>query len=73
MKNACNHFSDYQLAFWYTVYVFFAAKMAGEMKLSYFNFRGRAEIIRYLFNLAGKEFIDSRIQGEEWQKFKPCK
>ena len=46
--------------------------MSGEIKLTYFNGRGRAEIIRYLFKLAGKDFIDSRIQGEKWQKLKPC-
>lgn len=47
--------------------------MSGEMKLSYFNVRGRGEGARILLKLAGKEFVDNRIGGEDWQKFKPSK
>lgn len=46
--------------------------MSGEqMKLTYFNLLGRAEVIRYLFKLAGKEFIDHRTGGDAWKELKP--
>ncbi|XP_067932282.1 hematopoietic prostaglandin D synthase-like [Watersipora subatra] len=45
--------------------------MPGEMKLTYFHLRGRAELSRLLFKLAGKEFNDNRVTGESWQQFKP--
>lgn len=35
-------------------------------KLIYFNFRGRAEITRCLFSLAGQKFDDHRIQLVDW-------
>ena len=47
--------------------------MPGEMKLTYFHLRGRAELSRLLFKLAGKEFNDNRVTGESWQQFKPSK
>lgn len=37
-------------------------------KLIYFNGRGRAEICRMLFALAGVEFEDVRYEIEEWKK-----
>ncbi|XP_064391297.1 hematopoietic prostaglandin D synthase-like [Halichondria panicea] len=41
-------------------------------KLTYFNIRGRVEIIRLIFKQAGVEFEDVRVsQGEEWLKLKP--
>jgi len=39
-------------------------------KLTYFNFRGRAEISRLLLNLAGKKFEDHRIPLNEWKELK---
>ncbi|EDV25614.1 S-crystallin 4 [Trichoplax sp. H2] len=39
-------------------------------KLSYFNLRGRGEIIRYLFAVAGVAYEDNRITSEEWGKMK---
>lgn len=39
-------------------------------KLIYFNFRGRAEISRLLFNLAGQKFEDKRIELADWAGFK---
>jgi len=40
-------------------------------KLTYFDLRGRAELTRLVFALAGTEYEDCRINGEEWQKLKP--
>lgn len=40
-------------------------------KLIYFNGRGRAEPIRYIFAQAGENYEDVRISGEEFGKMKP--
>lgn len=42
-------------------------------KLYYFNGRGAAEMIRFVFAQAGVEYEDVRLQfgGDEWQKMKP--
>ncbi|XP_067933708.1 glutathione S-transferase 1-like [Watersipora subatra] len=45
--------------------------MSGQMKLIYFDVKGRAEVTRLLFKLAGKDFIDCRLTKEEWEAFKP--
>ena len=42
-------------------------------KLTYFNFRGRAEIIRYILAQAEVEYEDLRISFEEWPALKPSK
>ena len=42
-------------------------------KLYYFNFRGRAEVIRLVFAAAGQPYEDVRLTKEEWQKEKPSK
>ncbi|CAJ0598691.1 unnamed protein product [Cylicocyclus nassatus] len=39
-------------------------------KLIYFNGRGRAEVIRQIFALAGEKFEDVRVSQEEFQKMK---
>ena len=39
-------------------------------KLIYFNSRGRAEIIRQIFALAGIKYEDMRVTEEEWAKLK---
>ncbi|KAL6736815.1 hypothetical protein Aduo_007122 [Ancylostoma duodenale] len=39
-------------------------------KLTYFNGRGTAEIIRQVFVLAGQEYEDVRLSFEEWPKHK---
>lgn len=48
--------------------------MIGEVKVSYFNARGRAEMTRLLLKLAGKEFVDYRFDFEDWkEKYEACK
>ncbi len=39
-------------------------------KLTYFNMRGRGELIRLLFALAKVKFDDHRIEQSEWPAFK---
>ena len=56
------------------VCIFFSDHSKAEMAkytLVYFNGRGRAEVSRMLFALADVEFVDTRIEGEEWAKLKP--
>ncbi|VDN05715.1 unnamed protein product [Thelazia callipaeda] len=40
-------------------------------KLTYFNVRGRAEVIRLLFALANVSYDDNRITRQEWTSLKP--
>jgi len=40
-------------------------------KLTYFNFRGRGEIVRYVFAAAGVAYEDNRIEREQWPELKP--
>ena len=40
-------------------------------KLVYFNHRGVAEVIRFIFAQAEVTFEDVRVNGEEWLKMKP--
>lgn len=42
-------------------------------KLIYFNARGRAEHIRYIFAYAGIDYVDERILKECWPELKKCK
>ena len=42
-----------------------------QYKLTYFNGRGRAELIRLLFVQAGVHYEDKRIAKEEWLELKP--
>ena len=40
-------------------------------ELVYFNGRGLAEVSRLLFQAAGQQFVDTRIEMADWPKFKP--
>ncbi|KAM5255977.1 hematopoietic prostaglandin D synthase [Ctenodactylus gundi] len=40
-------------------------------RLLYFNLRGRAEIIRYIFAYLGLEYEDHRIAAADWPRIKP--
>lgn len=48
-------------------------KMLPHYKLIYFNARGRAEHIRFIFSYAGVEFEDERIPKEKWPEVKKSK
>lgn len=39
-------------------------------KLTYFNERARAEIIRLIFEVAGVEYEDVRLEGDQWPALK---
>ncbi|KAF6020894.1 hypothetical protein EB796_020809 [Bugula neritina] len=52
--------------------IFIVVVKMAEMKLTYFNGRGRAELTRLLFTQAKRSFTDCRVEGEEWTKLKPC-
>lgn len=47
--------------------------MAPEYKLTYFNIKGLAEPIRFLFHYGGIEFEDIRFEAEQWPKIKASK
>ena len=40
-------------------------------KLAYFNFKGRAEVIRWIFEVAGQPYEDFRVERQDWHKYKP--
>ena len=42
-------------------------------KLTYFNARGGAEVCRLVFAAAGKDYIDERIERDQWPSIKPGK
>jgi glutathione S-transferase len=42
-----------------------------EYKLVYFNARGRAEAIRYIFAYANQKYTDFRISQHDWPDYKP--
>ena len=44
-----------------------------EYKLTYFNYRGRAEYARILFAVKGVQYEDIRIEVADWPKIKPSK
>lgn len=44
--------------------------MAPKYVLTYFDIRGRGEVTRLLFKVAGVEFEDKRLTFEEWGKEK---
>ena len=46
-------------------------KSEPRFRLVYWNFRGRAELIRLIFEHLEIPYIDQRISFEEWAKRKP--
>lgn len=47
--------------------------MAPKYKLTYFDFTGLGESIRFLFSYGGIEFIDNRVSRADWVALKPSK
>jgi len=45
--------------------------MPARYRLTYFNGRARAELIRLIFHTAGEDFEDNRIDTASWQHLKP--
>ena len=43
------------------------------MKLTYFNGRGRAEVARLILSIAGEVFEDDRVDFSDWEALKPRK
>ena len=43
------------------------------VKLTYFNGRGRAEVARLILTIAGEEFEDDRVEFSDWEAVKPRK
>lgn len=40
--------------------------MAATTKLTYLNYRGRAELIRFILAQAAVDYEDNRIEPEKW-------
>lgn len=43
------------------------------IELTYFNFKGRAELLRFILSHAGASFTDNRIEPEKWAEKVPGK
>ena len=44
---------------------------SSDYTLHYFGVRGKAELIRYCFVVAGQNYVDKRYSFEEWPELKP--
>nr|CDS28394.1 glutathione S transferase [Hymenolepis microstoma] len=42
-----------------------------DLRLIYFNIRGRGELIRLILHAAEKNFVDQRVTSSEWPNLKP--
>lgn len=47
--------------------------MAPKYKLTYFDFSGLGEPIRFIFHYANIPFEDNRVSNDDWPKLKPSK
>ena len=47
--------------------------MSDKIKLTYFNFRGRAEVSRLMLKYKDVDFEDCRINQDQWKELKPSK
>lgn len=48
-----------------------SARKMPSYKLTYFNFKGRGELMRLIFAAAGQQFTDNRIEMAQWPAVKP--
>ena len=53
-----------------TISLFVGPVMAPQVKLIYFNLRGRAEMARLILAQAGVDYEDKRVDKEEWAEMK---
>lgn len=54
-------------------YRYIPKPMMASFKLTYVNYRGRAELIRFILSQAGIEFEDIRLNPEKWNEVRPSK
>eukprot|EP01134_Creolimax_fragrantissima_P006571 CFRG6571T1 len=45
--------------------------MSPSIKLTYFNYKGRGEVIRVAFAYGGIEYVDNRLDSADWPTLKP--
>lgn len=45
--------------------------MTGQDRILYFPSRGKAEPIRMMYGIAGRELTDDRVSPEDWRVNKP--
>ena len=41
-------------------------------RVSYFQSRGRAEVMRQILEYSGQKYEDRRFEQKAWEKVKPC-
>lgn len=66
------HWNQKYLVFGSHYYVVFFRAMSHKYKLIYFNARGRAEHVRFIFAYAGVEYQDFRVPKEKWPELRKC-
>ena len=49
------------------------ATMPTSFRVTYFQGRGRGEVMRLMLELAGRIYEDRRLDVERWEKMKPSK
>lgn len=42
-------------------------------KVNYFTFKGLGEPVRFMLAYGNVEFVDNRVEWEDWPNLKPCK
>lgn len=47
--------------------------MAPKYKLTYFGLKGLGEAVRFILSYMEEDFVDVRVEMDEWASVKPCK